>query len=223
MSCRSSSTCSPARCRSSGRGRASTTRPRVRRAPLRAVPAAARAHGPLAGHGACPLDVRRGTRHGRRLRPRLVAEPRPSADPQDAALPARECERPHEAVDLPARSLRRAGRDRRRRPRLLGPEPDPQPERARRRRPPLDLRPRPVAARHVRPPVPDASAARATSRTCSPIPSSTRSRSPRRSRRTTRSGSPRLQAGKHVFIEKPLAGSVVGGARARERRERARR
>ena len=47
--------------------------------PLRAVPRAGRDHGPLAGDRPRTLDVRRGARHGRRLRARLVARPRPPA------------------------------------------------------------------------------------------------------------------------------------------------
>ena len=57
-----------ARCRSSARGRASRTRSRLRAASLRSLPRAAGHHRALAGDRARPLDLRRGARHGRRLR-----------------------------------------------------------------------------------------------------------------------------------------------------------
>ena len=111
--------------------------------------------GALAGHRARALDLRRGARHGRRVRARLVVQPRPTAPSEDAVLP-----RPHAGNNMtpspfPAEVAARAGTHRRRRPRLLGAQPHPQPERSRRGRRAVDLRPRPGAARHVRPALPD--------------------------------------------------------------------
>ena len=130
---RSCSTSSPARCRSSGRGRASTTRRKGSPSTTSSGSSSARHHGPLAGHGARAFDVQRGARHGRRVRPRLVARPRSPADPRDPVLSL-----PHASDHMTPSILRRelscrAGPDRRRRPRLLGPEPRSQPQRARRR------------------------------------------------------------------------------------------
>ena len=92
--------------------------------------------------------------------------------------------------------------DRRRRPRLLGPEPRAGSRaairRARRavRRGPSARRSGGAVSRACR---------AATSRRCSRIAPSTPSRSRRRSRPITRWPSAALAAGKHVFIEKPLA------------------
>ena len=77
-SCRSCSTCCAARCRSSALARAFPTRPTISAAPLRALRRAAGNHGLLAGHRPRPLDVRRGARHGCRVRPRTLVRTRPS-------------------------------------------------------------------------------------------------------------------------------------------------
>ncbi len=146
---------------------------------------------------------------------RLVVQPRPAAPAEDAVLP-----RPHASNRMtlspfPAESRARAGAHRRRRPRLLGPEPHPQPERARE----ADLRGSATSTSH----------------------GSTRSAGATRPCRGTRAfddllADPELdavaiatpvsthyplalaalEAGKHVFIEKPLAASVArGGGAAR--------
>ena len=99
--------------------------------PLRAVPRAGRHHGALAGDGPRALDLRRGARHGRRLRTRLVARPRPPAAlPHTSRILAGgdsvNASRPHATVQSTTRRPHR-----RRRARLLGPEPRPQPARAR--------------------------------------------------------------------------------------------
>ncbi len=62
----------------------------LRGVPLRTLPDAAGPDGALAGDRARPLDVRRGARHGRRVRARLVVQPRSAATAEDAVLP-----RPH--------------------------------------------------------------------------------------------------------------------------------
>ena len=62
--------------------------------PLRAVQRSGRHHRPLAGDCPGPFDVRRGARHGRRLRAQLVARARPLAAAEDALpRPAREGDR----------------------------------------------------------------------------------------------------------------------------------
>ena len=112
----------------------------------------------------------------------------------------------------------------RRRPRLLGPEPRPQPPRARRRRGRrwsatcATGRARARSARRY----PARRARRPTSTTSSPTPTSTPSRSRRRSPRTIELAAAALEAGKHVFVEKPLAASSARGARADRARASAR-
>ncbi len=91
----------------------------------RAVPRAAGDHRPLAGGGAGELDLRRGARDGRCIRPRLVARSRPAAALQDTVC---------RCCASAGRLHERARQGRRRRARLLGPEPRPQPRRARSRR-----------------------------------------------------------------------------------------
>ena len=121
----------------------------------------------------------------------------------------------------------RAGRSheraahRRRRPRLLGPEPRPQlrgaspaassPGAA---TPP---RPRASAGRRASP----ARASPPTSTTCWPTTRSTPSCSPRRCRPTAPLAERVLDAGKHCFVEKPLAQSVDDAERAVAAAERA--
>ena len=108
----------------------------LRAAPLRALPRPAGPHRALAGDRARALDLRRGARHGRRLRARLVARARPAAalpHAPDGARPEGE-RRERASHRLAPTGRRRVGAGRRRRPRLLGPEPRPQPPRASRRR-----------------------------------------------------------------------------------------
>ena len=127
-----------------------STRPSTSSRTTSSVPGAAGDHGALAGDGARPRHVRRGTGHGRRLRARLVARPRPPAPA--AARRSRSFDR-GQPPDMPSSLVQGdppAARAqpyppvarRRRRPRLLGAQPRPQPRRAPRRRSRRGVRPR---------------------------------------------------------------------------------
>ena len=97
-----------------------------------------------------------------------------------------------------------------RRPRLLGPEPRPQLRPPARRGAALDLRRRRRRSAHAgRRAVPVDAGDRPTSTSCSPTPSSTRSCRDARARRTASLALRAFEAGKHVFVEKPLAQSVA--------------
>ena len=168
----------------------------------------------LAGDGAGTVDVRRGARHGRRVCPRLVARARPPA-----AL-----------LRTPVQLLRRRDGER-------GIEPDslrvavvglgywgpnlvrnlvdlPEAEVA------CDLR-RAAGALEA-----FAAAIRPSRRTTSSTRSSPTRRSTRSDRHAgrhaLRSRARRARAGKHVFVEKPLAASLERGARADRARRGAR-
>ena len=103
----------------------------------------------------------------------------------------------------------------RRRPRLLGPE-----SRTQLRRPsaaatsPGCATRDPDGARARRPRAPGGAARPRTSTTCSATGRSTPSCSPRPSRRMPPSPSASLEAGKHCFVEKPLAQDVASAERA---------
>ena len=194
-------------------------------APLRALPDAPRADRPLAGDRARPLDVRRGARHGRRS---TSAAGRSSLDLRlllrRPRSPSSGCERRHEALDFRARPGSadfRAGRIGVVGLGYWGPNLIRNLQRA--REAPTcggsatsTSRGSTRSAGAIRP-----SAARATSTICSPTPEldAVAIATPVSTHYPLALAA--LEAGKHVFIEKPLAASVAE-ARSSRRSRRAR-
>ena len=171
-----------------------------------------RDHRALAGDRARPLHVRRSARARRRLRARLVARPRPAcccSGRRSQLLRQRKG-----TADEHGPAPRRC-----RRPRLLGPEPRPQPARTRAtpRSPAIcDLDAGRARARSAGATRPSARRRSFDERARRPDGRRGRDRDPRLDARAARRCAA-LEAGKHVFVEKPLAASSAE-ARAADRR-----
>ena len=191
----------------------------LRAAPLRALPRAAGHHRPLAGDGAGARHVRRGARHGRRLRARLVARARPRAAVRARRFTFFDERAPHERAVAGGRSRfawRWSGSatGARTSPATCRSSPAPSSPCV------CDLREERSSAIGAR--YPERSDARRASRTSSPTTASRRSRSRRRSSTHFALALAALEAGKHVFVEKPLAASSREAVELIARRGRAR-